>query len=105
MSEIYDRFAGKLGVTPTANEGDVQVAELPPVNAPLPDANLKDAGEEMSGGSAAYRWQGLPKLRAFAPPASDAATAAWANPYSRLSQDAILLLAQLNPPATRKSGV
>jgi Transglycosylase SLT domain len=107
VGEIYDRFAGKLGVAPSASPSEVKVADLPPpVQAPLPNANLKDADDDASAsGSSAYRWQGLAKLRTFAPPAADPTTAAWANPYSRLSQDAILLLAQLSPPETRKSGV
>lgn len=99
VSEIYDRFSEKLGVTtePTAR---AQVAAAAPVSDALPMTDIESTASAASGGF----WRGIPRVTTYAPPSTlTSASAAWASPYSRLSQDAIMLLGSLNPPETHRS--
>jgi hypothetical protein len=105
VAEIYDRFAEKLGLPSDQAGTDNQVAEVPPSveSEPLPSGNLETSPSSSS--SAPAFWQGLPRVQTFTPSASVTAalsSADWSSPYSRLSQDAILLLGTLPPPGTRK---
>ena len=98
VSEIYDRFSEKLGVTtePTARTPAADAA-------PAADA-LPTGGAGAASASSASFWRSIPRVTSYAPPSAlTAASAAWANPYNRLSQDAILLLGSLNPPETHRS--
>ena len=103
LGEIYDRFSQKIGAVcgQGASSNQVASASVPAPSEPLPSGNVA------ASGSAPTFWQGLPHVTHFVPTVGSAAATAtgWPNPYSRLSQDAILLLGSLNPPETHKSNV
>ncbi|HKJ74171.1 MAG TPA: transglycosylase SLT domain-containing protein [Alphaproteobacteria bacterium] len=99
VGEIYRRFTQKLDLAPGGPATVTQVADAAPSAAP--DVISSD-GAAAAGAGGSF-WRGLPRFRTFSPPPSTAtAAAAWASPYSRLSQDAILLLGSLKPPESGK---
>jgi len=107
VSEIYDRFSAKLGAGNEIHAQSMRTAEAStqPVQAlPTGEASEADGSSNASPSTSGGFWRSIPRVTTYAPPARLSADASgWANPYNRLSQDAILLLGSLNPPATRRS--